>query len=127
MINPLQHAAPLLKPERHPKRRPSISIAGDPDDAARNLSLELVARSKESGVRSAVSEGNSHPLRVAHHDVRAPLTRGNQKRERKEIGSDRDERACCVCAIAELAIVNDGAVGCRVLEQDAENVISDLD
>ena len=55
--------------------------------------LELVARREVGGVRAAESHGHAEALRGADRDVRAPLARGRQQREREQVGGRDQQRA----------------------------------
>jgi hypothetical protein len=80
----------LARLERHAKRLSPPRIDGHPDDPARHLSDERVARRDERRVRTATAERHAKSLGAAHDDVRADIARRGDEGEAQEIGPNRD-------------------------------------
>ena len=112
----------LARLECHAQRRPSARIAAHADDAARQHAFELVLRGEERRVRPAVAQRDAEALRVADADVRAPLARRSQEGKTHEVRRHDDERICGMGPRAGLAVVEHGAAGRRILEQQAKDV-----
>ncbi len=80
-------------------------------------------RGEEGGVRAAEAHRHAEPLAVADGDVGAELARGDQQRQREQIGGHGDQRAGGVRRFAELPVIANGAVGGRVLDQRADDAL----
>jgi len=93
----------------------------------RDLPLVLVLRREVRRVRTAVTERDAEALRAPHRDVRAPLARRRQQRQREEVRRRRDQRPGRVGPVTELAVVDDLAVRRRVLHQRAEDLRPELE
>ncbi len=87
------------------------------------MTLVLIARGKIGGVRSAESERNTEPLRVADRNVRAKFARRLEQSERENVGSDDNERASVVRLLYEFGIIVNRAIGCRILNECAKNCV----
>ena len=111
----------LARLQRHAQRRLALGVSRHTDDATGQQAFELIARGKKRGVGTAVAHRHAEPLRVADHDVGAPLTRWCQKAQRKKIARHRDQRAGGMRLFAQPAIIHHGAVGARILQQRAEH------
>ena len=72
-----------------------------PDDAARRLPDECLARREKRRVRSAVAHRHAEPLRAANDDVRAHLTWRHGNREREQIAADGHQHVLFVRASDE--------------------------
>ena len=100
---------------------PAVGIVRNADETSRHVAFVFIARRKISGVRSAKAERNAETLRAADGDIGAEFARRFQQRERKNIGRDDDERAGIVRLPNEFSVIENRAVGCRILHERAEN------
>src|SRR5690606_18462976 len=89
--------------------------------------LVRVPRREVGSMRPAVTERNAKPLGVAYGHVRPELARRLQKRQREKIGRHHDAGIRFVCACAEVSVIDYLAVGSRVLQEDAEHILGELE
>jgi hypothetical protein len=111
----------LARRQGHSKRRPPVRVGADADDAPGQLPDEVGLAREERRVRTAVTERDAEALGAAEGDVRPELAGRHEDREREQVASHRDERACCVGALDERAPVCERTVGRRVLQERAED------
>ncbi len=107
--------------QRHADGGISGAVLRHADDPAGHLALELVAHRHEGGVRPAVTHRQPEALRRADGDVGAELARRPQEREREQIGRDDQEGVAGVGELRERRVVEDLALGGRVLHQHSED------
>ena len=74
----------------------SVGVLGDPDEAARQLALQLLAHREVSGVRTTEAHRHAEPLRRPGRDVGAERARRWQERRGQQVLDDDDERAGAV-------------------------------
>ena len=73
-------------------------------------------------MRASESERHAEALGVADHDVGAHLARRLEQGQRKQVGSDHEQRTMAVDDVRILRPVLDPATGCGVLHKHAEIV-----
>jgi hypothetical protein len=78
-------------------------------------------------VRPAESERHSETLGGAHADIGAEFTRGAKDREGEDVGRDDDERAGGMGFFGERLVVLHRAVGVGILQQDARDLVVELE
>ena len=86
----------------------------------------LVGR-EEARVRPAVAKRHAKALRGADGDVGAPELRRLQRGEREEVGGDSELRARGLGLGGEAAVVEDAAVGRRVLHERAAHLLGEFE
>ena len=109
-----------------PQGGAAARILGDPDDPAGHLALESVARGEKRRVRAAVAQRHAEALRAAEGDVRAEFARRSQQRQAEQIRRDGHQRARGMGLLDEAGVVEDFAVGVRVLHQRPEDLVAEL-
>ncbi len=87
-----------------------------------HAALQLIARGHVAGMRPAEAHRHSEALRIADRDVRAPLARRLEEREREQIRGDHEIAASRVQRLGNSRMLADLAVHARVLHQRAEGV-----
>ena len=102
----------------------SVSILGDTDDAARNLTLVIVACRKISGRRSAVEHRDTEALARAEDNVRTPFARRSQQDKAHQVGCDGNLGTLVVATVYEIRIVLDRTVRVRILDDGGKDVLA---
>src|SRR5690606_9018003 len=111
----------------HPVRLLAVRVYRDADYPPGHLPGELLAGSEVRGVRAAVSERDAQPLCRADDDVGPLLPGRGQERQAQHVGRDCRERARAVGLRYEFRIVLHCAVRVRVLDERAENAVSEFE
>ncbi len=78
-------------------------------------------------MRTAVTERNAETLCVANHDVGPPLPGRREQHEAQEIGRDSQQRVAFVHMLDRLRVIDNRAVGCRILHESAKHFWTDLE
>jgi hypothetical protein len=89
-----------------------------------HLPLVLVASWRSTPRGAAEAHGHAEPLRAPHGHVRAPLAGRRQQRQRQQVRRTTTSAPASCAALDHLPVVVERAVGGRVLEQDAEDVVA---
>ena len=113
--------------QRHAQRGVAVGIHRHADDAARHRALVRVAAGEVGGVRAAVAHRHAEALRRTQHHVRAPFARRREQHQAQDVGGDRDGHAVGLGALHEIGVVMHGAVGGRVLQQRAVQLVVQRD
>ncbi|MNE03541.1 hypothetical protein D3C80_960470 [compost metagenome] len=100
--------------------RLAVAVDGDADQAARHVALEGVAGGEVGGVRAAEAQRHAEALGAAQGDVGTELAGRGQQGQGQQVGGHRHQGVGGVEALHQCAVVEDVAVGGRVLQQGAE-------
>jgi hypothetical protein len=106
--------------------RVTETVLGNSNETSGHLSLHLVGGSKERGVGSSVSHGNTEALGISEGDISAELSRGLKHSKGEEVGSARNSSSELVNSLRELSVVVDRTISARVLNENTNEVIAKL-
>mmetsp|Transcript_36211 Transcript_36211/g.72001 ORF Transcript_36211/g.72001 Transcript_36211/m.72001 type:complete len:292 (-) Transcript_36211:371-1246(-) len=105
----------------------ALRVDRHPDDATGHLSRHGLVRREEPSVRSAVAHRHTEALRRADGYVRSPRARRLQVREGEEVARARHLATRRLDLSGELCVVEDGAVGGRILHERARDLLGELE
>ncbi|MPL94939.1 hypothetical protein SDC9_41102 [bioreactor metagenome] len=103
----------------------AAAVDRDADDAAGHRPLQLVARRHEGRVRSAIAHRHAEALRRAHGDIGPHRARLLQQAQRQKVGRDHRQSLGGVELFDQVGEVADMAMGARILEDRAEDLVGD--
>ena len=106
--------------------RSAFGVVRNANKTSRHVAFVLIARGKIGGMWSTESERNTKPLRVPDGNVSAKFAGRLQQCECESVGSNHNQRAGVVGLLNEFGIIVNCAVGCRILNQRAENGVVEL-
>ena len=109
--------------QRHAQRGVTVGIYRYADQPSRHRTFASIAAGKESGVRAAVAHRHTEALRGAQHDVRPPFARRGEQHQTQNVGCHGDAHALLFGARHKIRIVVYHAVGCRILQQRAIQLV----
>src|ERR1019366_620860 len=110
-----------------PQGGAAARILGNTHDPARHTPFEGIARGKEGRMRAAVAQWDANPLRAAKGDVRADPSWRPKQRQAQQIRRYRYQGARRMCLFDETGVVKNLTERVRVLDQRAENPVTELE
>ena len=102
-------------------RGPALGVVRNADETSGHVTFVLIARREIGGVRPAESERNTETLRAADGNIGAKFSGRFQQRERENVGGDDHERAGVVRGFDEIRVIENRAVGRRILNECAKD------
>ena len=110
----------LSRLKRHSVRTVVLRIDRHADDPSRHAAYIFVFDGKVPGMRPAVAERQTEPLRTADYDIRTHLAWRNKKRKCEQIGCNNCNRTCLMDFFDKLPVIGNRTVFRRILYQRAE-------
>ena len=117
----------LARLQRHAQRGVAVGIDRHADDAPRHRALVRIVAGEVGRVRAAVAHRHAEALCGTQHHVRAPFARRREQHQAQDVGRDRDGHAVFLGALHEIGVVMHRAVGGRVLQQRAVQLVVQRD